>query len=335
MGKILVAGGAGYIGSHFVWLARQQNKEIIVYDSMVKGHLEAVGGTEMIEGDIADTGTLGRILKEENIDCVVHFAAAIEVGESFVNPRKYYHDNVVKTNTLLNIMLDSNVKKIIFSSTAAIFGEPEQIPILEDARQIPTNPYGDTKLAIERMLKWYDNTYGLKSVCLRYFNAAGAVENGEIGEDHNPETHLIPLVLQVANGKREGIKIFGTDYPTRDGTCVRDYIHILDLAEAHLLSIDYLDSENRSDYFNLGNGEGFTVREVIETARSVTGHPIPAVEAERRGGDPAALVAGSEKIRKMLGWKPKFPALKKIIETAWQWHSAHPDGYRESPKGHD
>jgi UDP-glucose 4-epimerase len=327
MGKILVAGGAGYIGSHFVWLAIQQKREIVVYDSLVKGHPEAIQGVKMVEGDIADTEHFGRILKEENIEYVVHFAADIEVGESFENPKKYYVNNVVKTNAMLNTMLDCGVKKIIFSSTAAIFGEPEEIPISEDARQVPTNPYGDTKLAIERMMRWYDGPHGLKSICLRYFNAAGAAENGEIGEAHDPETHLIPLVLQVANKKRENIHIFGTDYPTRDGTCIRDYVHILDLAEAHLLAMDYLDSENQSDYFNLGNGEGFTVREVIETARKVTGHAIPAVETGRRGGDPAVLVASSEKIKKVLGWKPKYASLEKIIQTAWTWHAAHPEGY--------
>jgi len=327
MGKILVAGGAGYIGSHFVWQAGQWKREIVVYDSLVKGHPEAVRGVTMVEGDIADTKNFGRVLRDEDIEYVVHFAADIEVGESFENPRKYYVNNVVKTNAMLNTMMDCGVKKIIFSSTAAIFGEPEDIPISEDARQLPTNPYGDTKLAIERMMRWYDNAHGLKSICLRYFNAAGAAENGEIGEAHDPETHLIPLVLQVVNGKRENISIFGSDYPTRDGTCIRDYIHILDLAEAHLLAMDYLDSENRSDYFNLGNGEGFTVREVIETARKGTAHPISAVETERRGGDPAVLVASSEKIKKVLGWKPKFASLEKIIETAWTWHAAHPDGY--------
>jgi UDP-glucose 4-epimerase len=328
MGKILVAGGAGYIGSHFVRLAGEQGRQVVVYDSLIKGHPEAIRGVKLIEGDIADTEKFGGVLKNEDIEYVIHFAADIEVGESFGNPRKYYVNNVVKTNAMLNAMIDCDVKKIIFSSTAAIFGEPEEVPIAEEARQVPTNPYGDTKLAIERMMRWYDEPHGLKSICLRYFNAAGAAENGEIGEAHDPETHLIPLVLQVAGGKRENIHIFGTDYPTRDGTCIRDYVHILDLAEAHLLAMDYLDAENRSDYFNLGNGEGFTVREVIETARKVTGHPIPAVEAERRGGDPAVLVAGSDKIRQVLGWQPRFASLEKIIETAWTWHAAHPKGYR-------
>jgi len=331
MGKILVAGGAGYIGSHFVRLAKQQGRDLVVYDSLVKGHPEAIQGIKLIQGDIADKEKLEAVLQAEQIEYVIHFAADIEVGESFQNPRKYYVNNVVKTNAMLNAMMDCGVKKIIFSSTAAIFGEPEEIPIAEEARQVPTNPYGDTKLAIERMMRWYDQAHGLKSICLRYFNAAGAAEKGEIGEAHDPETHLIPLVLQVVNGQRPSISIFGSDYPTRDGTCIRDYIHILDLAEAHLLAMDYLDTENRSDYFNLGNGEGFTVKEVIETARKVTGHPIPAAESARRGGDPAVLVASSEKIKKILGWKPKFASLEKIIETAWTWHAAQPEGYRSGP----
>ena len=268
-----------------------------------------------------------RVFEKEEIDGVIHFAANSQVGESMVNPLKYYNNNLCGTEVLLESMVAHGVNKIVFSSTAATYGEPERIPILETDRTVPTNCYGETKLSMEKMFKWTSKAYNLRYVSLRYFNACGAHPNGKIGEAHNPETHLIPLVLQVPNGKREYISVFGNDYDTKDGTCVRDYIHVNDLAQAHILAMEYLSKGGESNIFNLGNGVGFTVKEVIETARKVTNHTIPIREEERRTGDPSVLIASSEKARKVLGWKPQYADLETIISTAWKWHVNHPDGY--------
>ena len=267
--------------------------------------------------------------RQKKIDAVIHFAAFSLVGESVTNPLKYYENNLYGTKVLLQAMIDNNVDKIVFSSTAATYGEPENIPILESDRTCPTNPYGETKLAMEKMMKWSANAYQLRYVSLRYFNACGAHKSGKLGEAHNPESHLIPLVLQVPNGKRESVSIYGTDYDTPDGTCIRDYIHVTDLAEAHILAVEYLMKGGESNVFNLGNGVGYSVREVIETARKVTGHPIPAVEISCRAGDPARLVASGEKAKTVLGWEPKITSLEDIIRSAWVWHSTHPNGYNE------
>ena len=267
------------------------------------------------------------LLKKEKVDAVIHFAAFSLVGESVTNPLKYYENNLYGTKVLLDAMIETGVDKIVFSSTAATYGEPENIPILESDRTCPTNPYGETKLAMEKMISWAAKAHGLHFVSLRYFNACGAHKSGKIGEAHNPESHLIPLVLQVPNGKREFVSIYGNDYDTPDGTCIRDYIHVTDLAKAHILAVEYLMNGGESDIFNLGNGVGYSVKEVIETARKVTGHPIPAKEEARRAGDPARLVASGEKARKILGWEPEIKDLADIISSAWKWHKAHRDGY--------
>ena len=276
-----------------------------------------------------DFAFLDNLFQQEQIDAVIHFAAYSLVGESVTNPLKYYDNNLCGTRVLLEAMVKNHVDKIVFSSTAATYGEPEHIPILETDRTLPTNPYGETKLAMEKMFHWTANAHGLRYVSLRYFNACGADASGTIGEAHNPESHLIPLILQVPNGKREAISIYGTDYDTPDGTCIRDYIHVTDLAQAHILAVQYLQNGGESSIFNLGNGVGYSVREVIETARKVTGHPIPAVETPRRVGDPARLVASSEKAKAVLGWKPVHDSLEEIIASAWNWHQHHPDGYAE------
>ena len=268
-----------------------------------------------------------RVFEKEEIDGVIHFAANSQVGESMVNPLKYYNNNLCGTEVLLESMVAHGINKIVFSSTAATYGEPDRIPILETDHTVPTNCYGETKLSMEKMFKWTANAHDLRFVSLRYFNACGAHPNGKIGEAHNPETHLIPLILQVPNGKRKYISIFGNDYDTKDGTCVRDYIHVNDLAQAHILAMEYLRNGNESNIFNLGNGVGFTVKEVVETARKVTGHPIPAKEETRRAGDPSTLIASSTKAKEILGWNPKFDDLETIITTAWKWHRNHPNGY--------
>lgn len=279
------------------------------------------------KGDIRDRAFVDSVLDKEKIDAVIHFAANSLVGESMVNPLKYYDNNVNGTKVLLQSMVAHGLDKIVFSSTAATYGEPEKVPILETDRTEPTNTYGETKLAMEKMFKWTDRAHGLKYVSLRYFNACGAHVSGKIGEAHSPETHLIPLILQVPLGQREYISIFGDDYDTSDGTCIRDYIHVTDLAQAHILAVDYLMKGNESNIFNLGNGVGFTVKEVIDTARKVTGHEIPAKIAERRAGDPARLIASSDKARQVLLWKPEHADLEEIISTAWNWHKNHPNGY--------
>ena len=326
--RILVLGGAGYIGSHTVYELVDAGYEVIVIDNLLTGFKEAVHPqAKFYEGDIRDKIFLDNILSKEKIDGVIHFAASSQVGESMKNPLKYYNNNLCGTEVLLESMVEHGIDKIVFSSTAATYGEPESIPILETARTLPTNCYGETKLSMEKMFKWISKAHNLLYVSLRYFNACGAHPNGKIGEAHNPETHLIPLVLQVPNGKREYISVFGNDYDTKDGTCVRDYIHVNDLAQAHILAMEYLSKGGESNIFNLGNGVGFTVKEVIETARKVTNHTIPIREEERRAGDPSVLIASSEKARKVLGWKPQYADLETIISTAWKWHVNHPDGY--------
>lgn len=325
---ILVLGGAGYIGSHTVYELIDNGEDVVIIDNLLTGHKEAIHPkARFYKGDIRDREFLDDVFKKEKIDAVIHFAACSLVGESMEKPLKYYDNNLCGTKILLDSMVANGIDKIVFSSTAATYGEPEKVPILETDRTEPTNTYGETKLSMEKMFKWVGKAHGLRYVSLRYFNACGAHISGQIGEDHNPESHLIPLILQVPNGKREYISIFGDDYDTKDGTCVRDYIHVTDLAQAHILAVKYLQSGNESNIFNLGNGVGFTVKEVIDTARKVTSHPIPAKITPRRAGDPAQLIASSEKAKEILGWKPEHNSLEEIISTAWNWHKNHPNGF--------
>ena len=327
---ILVLGGAGYIGSHTVYELIDAGKEVVIADNLETGHIEAVHPkAKFYQGDIRDRAFVDSVFDNEQIDGVIHFAANSLVGESMTNPLKYYDNNLCGTKVLLESMVAHGIDKIVFSSTAATYGEPERVPILETDRTEPTNCYGETKLSMEKMFKWTGLAHGLRFVSLRYFNACGAHVSGKIGEAHNPESHLIPLILQVPNGKREFISIFGDDYDTKDGTCIRDYIHVTDLAQAHILAMDYLMKGGESNIFNLGNGVGFTVKEVIDTAREVTGHPIPAKTTPRRAGDPALLIASSEKARSVLGWHPEHADLREIIETAWNWHKNHPNGFAD------
>ena len=327
---ILVLGGAGYIGSHTVKELCDAGENVVVADCLATGHKEAVNKkARFYKGDIRDGAFLDEIFTKEKIDVVMHFCAFSLVGESVVDPIKYYDNNMGGAIMLLKKMHEHGLNKIVFSSTAAVYGEPERVPIMENDKTEPTNPYGETKLSMEKMFKWASKAYGINFVSLRYFNASGADQTGFIGEDHNPETHLIPLILQVPLGKRKFISIFGTDYPTPDGTCIRDYIHVTDLAQAHILAAKYLMAGNKSDIFNLGNGVGFSVKEVIETARKVTGHPIPAKEEGRRAGDPAQLIASSAKAREILGWKPEQDSLEEIIASAWKWHKNNPMGYEK------
>ena len=327
---ILVLGGAGYIGSHTVYELIDAGRDVVVADNLLTGFRAAVHPkARFYELDIRDRAALDALFEKEQIEGVIHFAASSQVGESMSDPLKYYDNNLHGTMVLLQSMVAHGVDKIVFSSTAATYGEPERVPILETDRTDPTNCYGETKLSMEHMMRWVSQAHGLRYVALRYFNACGAHASGAIGEAHNPETHLIPLILQVPGGKREKISIFGDDYPTKDGTCVRDYIHVTDLAQAHILALDYLLSGGENNVFNLGNGVGFTVKEVIDVARAVTGHPIPAETCPRRAGDPAQLIASSEKAVKVLGWKPQYNDLNTIIASAWKWHSTHPKGYEE------
>lgn len=325
--SILVCGGAGYIGSHMVAYLLEQGKEVVVVDSLETGHKESVKDVKLYTGDLRNKEFLNKVFDENKIDAVIDFAAYSLVGESMVEPLKYFNNNVYGTISLLEVMKEHNVKNIVFSSTAATYGEAEKTPIEEGDKTEPTNAYGESKLMVEKVLKWCDTAYGIKHTILRYFNVAGAHVSGNIGEDHKTETHLIPLVLQVALGKREKIMIFGDDFKTPDGTCIRDYIHVTDLAEAHALALDRLSKGGDSRTFNLGNGSGFSVKEVIEVCRKVTGHEIPAEVTGRRAGDPAILIASSEKAVEELAWKPKFNTLETIVETAWKWHSNHPQGY--------
>ncbi|QOV21323.1 UDP-glucose 4-epimerase GalE [Anabaenopsis elenkinii] len=321
--SILVTGGAGYIGSHTVLALKQAGYEVLVLDNLVYGHqdlVEKVLQVELIVGDTGDRPLLDALFKTRNIAAVMHFSAYAYVGESVTDPAKYYRNNVVGTLTLLEAMLAASIKKFVFSSTCATYGVPEIVPIPENHPQNPINPYGASKLMVERILSDFDVAYGLKSVRFRYFNAAGAHPGGLLGEDHQPETHLIPLVLLTALGKRNSISIFGTDYPTPDGTCIRDYIHVNDLADAHVLGLQYLLEGGESEVFNLGNGNGFSVREVIAAAAEVTGMSIPVAECDRRPGDPPSLIGSAQKARKILNWQPQYPSIQDIVTHAWQWH---------------
>ncbi|MBC2580756.1 UDP-glucose 4-epimerase GalE [Clostridium sp. DJ247] len=328
--SILVCGGAGYIGSHCVYELIERGEEVVVVDNLQTGYKQAIHPkAKFYKGDIKDLEFLNKVFEDNKIDAVIHFAANSLVGESMQLPLKYYSNNVHGTQILLEAMVKNDVKKIVFSSTAAVYGEPESVPIVETDRTEPTNTYGETKLAMEKMMKWADSAHGVKYISLRYFNVAGAHENGLIGESHNPETHLIPLILQVPLGKREKIMVYGDDYATKDGTCIRDYIHVRDLINAHILALGKLRQGYSSDIFNLGNGSGFTVKEMIDAARMVTGHEIPAETTARRAGDPAVLVASSEKARKILGWEPKFTNVEEVIRSAWNFHSTHKNGFEE------
>ncbi len=325
--SVLVCGGAGYIGSHTVAELLDRGENVVIADNLQKGHKEAVLGGKLMIGDLRDSGFLDKVFTENDIESVIQFAADSLVGESVGDPLKYYNNNVVSTLCLLTKMKQYGVDKIVFSSTAAVYGEPKNVPIMETDPTVPTNPYGETKLSVEKALRWCYEAYDIKYTALRYFNAAGAHINGKIGEDHNPESHLIPIILQAALGKRECITIFGDDYNTEDGTCVRDYIHVTDLADAHILALNKMRKDGKSNIYNLGNGNGFSVKEVVDIAREVSGVDIKAKLGERRPGDPAVLVASAEKAKKELGWRPKYDDLGTIIETAWKWHKDHPNGY--------
>lgn len=327
---ILVLGGAGYIGSHAVDQLVNKGYEVVVVDSLFTGHKAAVHEkAKFYEGDIRDKAFLNNVFEQEAIDGVMHFAAFSLVGESVEKPLKYFNNNVYGMQVLLEVMKDHDVKHIVFSSTAATYGEPEVVPISEDMPTNPKNPYGESKLMMEKMMKWCDNAYGMKYVALRYFNVAGAKADASIGEDHDPETHLVPIILQVALGQRDSLKIFGDDYATPDGTCIRDYVQVEDLIAAHILALEYLKAGNPSDAFNLGSNDGYSVKEMLEAARAVTGKEIPAEVVPRRAGDPAQLVAASEKARSVLGWQPAYTDIKDIIRTAWNWHVSHPHGYED------
>lgn len=329
--SVLVLGGAGYIGSHTVDRLVEAGKDVVVVDSLVTGHLAAVRKeAKFYQGDLADKDFMRKVFTENpDIDAVIHFAAFSLVAEAMKDPLKYFDNNTAGMVKLLEVMNEFDIKYIVFSSTAATYGIPEKMPIYEDDPQLPINPYGESKLMMEKIMRWADEAYGIKFVALRYFNVAGAKPDGSIGEDHHPETHLLPIVLQVAMGEREKLQIFGDDYNTPDGTNVRDYVHPFDLADAHILAVDYLRNGNESSAFNLGSSTGFSNLEIVKAAREVTGKEIPAEIAARRGGDPDTLIAASEKARKVLGWKPEFDDIHKIIETAWKWHTTHPQGYND------
>ena len=327
--RVLVAGGAGYIGSHTSKALAKAGHEPLVLDNLSSGHRWAVKWGRLLGWDLADTEMLPQFLEKERVEAVLHFAASLLVGESVQNPRKYYWNNVVNTLRLLDTMLEAGVKRIVFSSSAAVYGNPQKVPIPEDHPKEPVNPYGETKLGMERALQWYGHAYGLKWIALRYFNAAGADPDGEIGEAHDPEAHLIPLIIQAALGRRKHVEIYGTNYPTPDGTAIRDYIHVADLADAHLRALDYLVGGGESRALNLGTGQGYSVREVINAAGKVSGRPVPFREAPRRAGDPPVLVADASHAGKMLGWKPQHSGLQTILHDAWNWHSADS---REAPK---
>lgn len=325
--NVLVIGGAGYIGSNMTAMLARTSHTPIVFDNLSKGHRRAVGDAHFVQGDMADYDLLVETLKKYKIEAVMHFAALIEVAESVVQPLKYYHNNVCNTHNVLTAMETAGVEKFVFSSTAAVYGMPEEIPITENCPKVPINPYGQTKWASERMCHFQSQTGKLRYAALRYFNAAGAGRDGTLGENHSPESHLIPLIIQAAMGKRDSIAIYGTDYDTPDGTCVRDYIHIEDLCRAHLLALEKLNSETELLY-NLGNGTGYSVRQVIDTVKQVSGKDFKVVESPRRPGDPATLTADAARAKKELGWKPRFGKLSDIVETAWKWHSQNPDGYQ-------
>lgn len=328
--KILVTGGAGYIGSHCTKMLLNQGYDVTVIDNLVTGYRAAVDPRATFHPlDIRDKDGVVRVLQEEQVEAVIHFAAYSLVGVSMVEPLAYYENNLYGTKVLLDAMVEADVKSIVFSSTAAVYGDQRVMPITETAQERPTNTYGETKLAMEHMMHWVDIAHGVKYIALRYFNVAGAFHDATIGEAHNPETHLIPLILQVPNGQRDAITIFGDDYDTPDGTCIRDYIHIEDLIDAHILALRHLLQHRTSDVFNLGSGAGFSVKDMIEAARRVTGHPIPAIEAARRAGDPARLIASSTKIETELGWVRHHPDIDDIIASAWAFHRTHPRGYEQ------
>ena len=328
--SILVCGGAGYIGSHAVHQLIAGGENVVIIDNLQTGHRSALNpAAKFYEGDIRNPDILDKIFSENKIDAVIHFAANSLVGESVEKPLKYFNNNVYGMQILLESMVKNGVDKIVFSSTAATYGEPVKIPIEENDPTVPTNPYGESKLTMEKMLKWVSRANNVRFVSLRYFNAAGAIEDGSIGEDHNPETHLIPLILQVPLGKRDHITVFGEDYPTPDGTCLRDYIHVIDLADAHILALHYLRDGGESNIFNLGNGQGFSVKEMIVAAEKVTGQKIKTEIGARRAGDPAQLIASSDKAKSVLHWNPKFTNVEDVIATAWKWHKSHPNGYND------
>ena len=324
---ILVIGGAGYIGSHTARILADRGHDVVVFDSLELGHREAVEGLPLVVADYADRDALDRTIREHGVDAAMHFGAYASVGDSVADPAKYYENNIGGGLILLRALLDGGVRHLIFSSSAATYGEPQEIPIPEDHPQKTTNPYGETKLIYERILRDYDAAYGLKSVSLRYFNAAGADPAGRLGEDHDPEQHLIPLIIDAALGRRENIKIFGTDWDTADGTCLRDFVHIVDLADAHIRALDYLRAGGKTTAYNLGNSQGHTVKQAIEAVERVTGRTVNAVPAPRRPGDPARLVASCERIKAELGWQPQYPDIETIIDHAWRWREAHPHGY--------
>lgn len=327
---ILVIGGAGYIGSHMLKLLRECGEPHLVLDDFSQGHAEALRDSPFVKGDLGDPQVLRKIFSEHPIDTVMHFAAFISVGESVRKPGKYWLNNAGKVISLLTEMQAAGIDRFVFSSTAAVFGEPQYVPIDESHPKNPTNPYGQSKLAVERMLGDFDTAYGLRSVCLRYFNASGSDPEGVLGEDHDPEEHIIPVALLAAMGKRPAMKIFGTDYDTPDGTCVRDYVHVMDLAQAHLLAVKHLRAGGESRQYNLGNGQGFSVREVLNTVEKVLEAPLLVEEADRRPGDPAKLIASSEAIRRDWGWSPAIPDLEEIVRHAWLWRRTHPEGYGSS-----
>ncbi|MBP3722746.1 MAG: UDP-glucose 4-epimerase GalE [Selenomonadaceae bacterium] len=327
---ILVCGGAGYIGSHTVYKLVEAGEDVVILDNLQSGHREAINKkAKFYEGDLRDFAFLDKLFATEKIEAVIHFAANSLVGESMKEPLKYYNNNVHGMEVLLSALVKHNVDKIVFSSMAATYGEPKSIPIKEDDPTIPTNTYGETKLAMEKMMRWVEKAHNIRFVSLRYFNAAGATLDGSFGEDHNPETHLIPLILKTALKKRDAITIFGDDYDTKDGTCIRDYIHVFDLADAHILALKYLRNGGKSEIMNLGNGKGFSVKEMIEAAKIVTGKEIKVEMGNRRAGDPAVLIASSEKAKRILNWQPKFIDVKDIIASAWSWHKSHPEGFKK------
>ncbi len=327
MSKVLVTGGAGYIGSHVVDLLINRGYEVVAFDNLYTGHAEAVHPKAVfVQGDLLDAAAVNRVFAQHRFDGILHFASHTLVGESMEKPWLYLRDNAVAASHLLEAAAAQGVKRFILSSTANLFDDPETIPITAEERIVPGSPYGESKYIIERYLHWMERIYGMAYCCLRYFNASGAHPEGHIGEDHTPEYHLIPIILQVALGQREKLTIFGDDYPTPDGTCIRDYIHVIDLAEAHILALEAL-ADGKSRRYNLGNGKGYSIMEVLQTARDITGHPIPATVGARRPGDPATLIADSTRIIEELGWHPEFGSLRQIIETAWNWHRSHPNGY--------
>jgi len=329
---ILVIGGAGFIGSHMVKCLLGHGEDVLVMDTLEKGHRAAVMGGAFVEGDVRKPADLQRVFRLYSVECVMHFAAYASVGDSVRNPSAYYENNVLGCFTLLEAMRAHGISQMIFSSSAAVYGEPSEIPIPEDHTKDPTNPYGETKLIMEKMLQWYDVAYGIRSISLRYFNAAGADPEGRIGEDHRPEEHLIPVALMTALGKREKLGIFGTDWPTPDGTCIRDFIHVDDLAEAHYLTLGALRQGGKTTAYNLGSGQGFSVKQVVEVVEKVTGRKVPLQNLARRPGDPARLVASSARIREECGWRPAHADLETIVAHAWNWRRANPDGYRDNSR---